>query len=545
MELKLVFLILAQLHLSRAILLETTKSSVPVEYDCDKVKFKEENFVTCVCLDGIWAFYISNINQAPQWKVFGGESKCYQMGQWVTRIKRVSHFSHKSSIRRLKDNENIFVVTNSQNWGIDLGGQRKCLYGQGPKSYCIYEIKCKQNINETLFTVGCDRNSTALRPSHCGIFEFTDDEPAVCDLREGNLKKTWKPQKLSHLSRVKRDASQSEKSPSKDMDEDFMDPNLLGRYTGDVQITDSIADYIKSAASEMLELSRVNKNGKDGNGSSKKEKTPVQALLDLANNITKITCPVISEDTFNIAINSFKLQQNDRNHLKEPYVSYTAFQRIVKALKKCQEDAQPHVFILNSDPDSCIDSRFKIAQTVSRSGLNVTLDSLPKFAIADPLRHEPLIELVWKTFLITHSYCYRYFSDYFNDHHTFTVAVMPYFSNKIQSTWFIKDGKSNVKDEQEEINPVTVAPEPLDSTLVTDPVYKTESIWYGNLLGDTAKVLEKIDHCYSASRIVSDEHPIYMYPWYMNRPPRDRTNEWRRKKRSTPNKKLSCDFNYL
>ncbi|CAG7830227.1 unnamed protein product, partial [Allacma fusca] len=52
--------------------------------------------------------------------VFGGESKCYQMGQWVTRIKRVSHFSKKSSIRRLKDNENIFVVTNSQNWEIQL-----------------------------------------------------------------------------------------------------------------------------------------------------------------------------------------------------------------------------------------------------------------------------------------------------------------------------------------------------------------------------------------------------------------------------------------
>jgi hypothetical protein len=50
--------------------------------------------------------------------------------------------------------------------------------------------------------------------------------------------------------------------------------------------------------------------------------------------------------------------------------------------------------------------------------------------------NEPLIETTWKILMNAHSYCYPRFSEYFNDHHTFTVAMMPLFSNNIQSIWY-------------------------------------------------------------------------------------------------------------
>ncbi len=48
---------------------------------------------------------------------------------------------------------------------------------------------------------------------------------------------------------------------------------------------------------------------------------------------------------------------------------------------------------------------------------------------------EPIIETVWKTLVNAHSYCYPYFSDYYNDHHSYTVSLMPLFTNEIQYLW--------------------------------------------------------------------------------------------------------------
>jgi len=49
---------------------------------------------------------------------------------------------------------------------------------------------------------------------------------------------------------------------------------------------------------------------------------------------------------------------------------------------------------------------------------------------------EPIIETVWKTFLNAHNYCFKKFSEYYNDHHTFTVALLHFFTNDIQSMWY-------------------------------------------------------------------------------------------------------------
>jgi len=48
---------------------------------------------------------------------------------------------------------------------------------------------------------------------------------------------------------------------------------------------------------------------------------------------------------------------------------------------------------------------------------------------------EPIIESVWKLFIAAHSYCYEDFSDFYNDHHLYTVFIIPVFSNAIQEIW--------------------------------------------------------------------------------------------------------------
>ena len=49
--------------------------------------------------------------------------------------------------------------------------------------------------------------------------------------------------------------------------------------------------------------------------------------------------------------------------------------------------------------------------------------------------YEPMIEIVWKIFLNAHSYCYKHFSEYYNDHHSFSVALLSLFTNEIQNIW--------------------------------------------------------------------------------------------------------------
>lgn len=91
-----------------------------------------------------------------------------------------------------------------------------------------------------------------------------------------------------------------------------------------------------------------------------------------------------------------------------------------------------------------------------------------------------------------------YFSDYFNDHHTYTVALLPLFTNEIQDVWL---NEANGKKGYDLSNP--------DTTKL-----------YGGLLGDVIGVLKDVDYCVGASRASSP------YPWFMNRPLRDASNGW-------------------
>ncbi|CAL8077228.1 unnamed protein product [Orchesella dallaii] len=118
-------------------------------------------------------------------------------------------------------------------------------------------------------------------------------------------------------------------------------------------------------------------------------------------------------------------------------------------------------------------------------------------AINDTAITEPLIETVWKMLINAHSYCYIYFTDYFNDHHTFTVALLPLFTNKIQDIW-------------------------LQGYLLGEAF--PNNVLYGGLLGDIKRVMKNVDYCTAASKQASP------YPWIINRPPRDKSNVWRKKR---------------
>lgn len=198
-----------------------------------------------------------------------------------------------------------------------------------------------------------------------------------------------------------------------------------------------------------------------------------------------------------MATTAFINLQLETFHLRETYISYPAFLRIQSALKRCVQDAKPHVFYkernvttiggggggetngtnsTGTTPSVPVEycegaddvslhihfknlGTFKILisfapqlmytsnQTLrlldptdpAPSIVNVTV---PEYATgiragngSGVVINEPLTETVWKMMVNAHSYCYTRFSDYYNDHHTFTVTMLPLFSNDIQDIW--------------------------------------------------------------------------------------------------------------
>jgi len=58
---------------------------------------------------------------------------------------------------------------------------------------------------------------------------------------------------------------------------------------------------------------------------------------------------------------------------------------------------------------------------------------------------EPIVEIAWKVFVNAHSYCFNHFSDYYNDHHSYTVSLLPFFTNEIQEIWYTSKCRVTLK----------------------------------------------------------------------------------------------------
>ena len=216
--------------------------------------------------------------------------------------------------------------------------------------------------------------------------------------------------------------------------------------------------------------------------------------------------------------------------MREPYIGYAQFERILHSLENCAKNATPFEFFMHEtvgneslicetqDPPITTGWIFDKSVGKDDAGYVRSTKEIPDYAASDPNVHEPVTELAWKMFVNTHSYCYKYFKTYYNDHHTFTVTLMPFFTNPIQDIWYANGTNyTSATNSSGALN------------------YTTTIIWYGNIFGNLSRLYWDIDKCYSASRTTYSD-----YPWYMNRPPRDFTNEWTRKKRAIDVAQAHC-----
>ncbi|CAG7836360.1 unnamed protein product, partial [Allacma fusca] len=372
-------------------------------------------------------------------------------------------------------------------------------------SYCLYQIDAPVHLAEHHFQKGCEVNSELLSSTECNEFtisEMTNEiEPIQCSLVEPLPSLRWK-----------RDLSGPNATTYEEADEDVPPTaDELAKIKGNPDMMASISKYVKNQVKELIQQSDPSKTVSIKFG--QKKQPPGQTLLRLCSNVAQKICSPVSEDTFTIALESFLTQQTSF-HLKDMYISFPAYDRILASMTECDGQAGNFMFVRN---DSLCASKppTDISQLIKRNGANKTLEILPYWALARPDAFEVVVEVVWKVFLMAHSYCFKFFNQYFNDHHTFTTTMIHFFTNQIQDIWIIdKDGK------------------PPETNEVPQGNYTTGSKWYGDLLGKAGDLLQYVDYCYRASRVpVGMKTPwSWKYPWYIRRPPRDNRNEWISKK---------------
>jgi hypothetical protein len=409
---------------------------------------------------------------------------------------------------------NSFAVTNIGDWQIktiDENYKKKtfCLLGAPNRnSYCIYKVSSQEFLAERHFERGCESDSEILSPAECKEFivpaDKHDIEPIQCSLIED----------LSSL-RHKRDAAAPNATTFEEADDDNPAPaqDQTDKIKGNPDMMASISRYVKNQVKELLEASDPSKTLPIR--TNKKKYPPGQTLLRLCSKVAQKICTPIAEDTFTIVTEAFLTQQT-AYQLKDTYISFPAYDRVLAAMTDCAAEAGNIIFVPNTT-QSCPSKLPKdISDMIKRNGANKTIPTLPDYALAKPDKFEVVVEVMWKTFLMAHSYCFKFFKQYFNDHHTFTSTLIPFFTNRIQDLWLV--------------GPATDPTAP-----VVTVNYTSDSIWYGNLLGPAGDLFRNVDYCYRASRIpVGMKTPwSWSYPWFIRRPPKDNTNEWvYRKKRS-------------
>ncbi|CAL8126102.1 unnamed protein product [Orchesella dallaii] len=293
--------------------------------------------------------------------------------------------------------------------------------------------------------------------------------------------------------------------------EDDEDKQSIGNEIGNSLMISQINGYLERVIEKLTGI-----NEEDSGGASSRSKLPAIRILNYAKQIMVKTCTVVSADFFDMAFSAFANLQLDHFQVKEPFISFSSLKRIEQALQQCLQAARPHLFYDNvtayiNNTEECYNhlpyesSNYTILYPGTDKEQNFSI-SIPDYASSTlnaTAIAEPLIESVWKMLVNAHSYCFKYFQGSFNDHHVFTVALLPMFTNKIQEIWLNGVSYDDTKTEHE------------------------KDILYGGLFGDVARVkriIADVDICVGATRAISE------YPWFINRPMRDPANSWRRKR---------------
>lgn len=144
-------------------------------------------------------------------------------------------------------------------------------------------------------------------------------------------------------------------------------------------------------------------------------------LLFITRDVMKKICPLQKPEYFDMITDVFLQIQKKIFRWKEPYVKTLDFKRIEAALTACRESAKPLV----TSGKSCTET--------PEASPAPALVPMPKTLKSDG--YEPIIESVWKILVSAHSFCYKNFNQFFNDHHKFTTIMFPFFTNEIHHHW--------------------------------------------------------------------------------------------------------------
>ena len=272
------------------IILENTRSAGPVDHgDCEYLEFEPASFVTCVCLEGIWAFRVSDIDGMHQWRILAGKETCFHLNEWVTQIQKISNKTIDASIKRIGVS-NTFVVVNKEDWEVDSSYDDR---GNGPicfpaplelNSYCLYSLPMGVRIFERSIKKECSTRSFILKEIECQKISFpssTDSGSPACELMPP----------IQELLRKKRQAppaaGQAAQPPPEDEDE--RTPEDLAKRVGNPDMMGFITDYVVKRVSTLIDDSnRAASGGQKAIRRKQERSTPTQLLLELCNSIGQV-----------------------------------------------------------------------------------------------------------------------------------------------------------------------------------------------------------------------------------------------------------------
>ncbi|CAL8142212.1 unnamed protein product [Orchesella dallaii] len=202
----------------------------------------------------------------------------------------------------------------------------------------------------------------------------------------------------------------------------------------------------------------------------------VKKLLTVHADIMKKICPLVPVSIFDILTSTFMGILTKGFRWREPYVEQTHYLRILTALTLCKDSAAPMKF-KTVQPCSMKGSEFIIlTDKDSKGDVNVPLQ-IPEVFKSE--NFEPVIESTWKTFTSVHSYCFKDFSDQFQDHHKYTTLMMGLFTNQLHDIWMRN---------------------------------KTVPVEYAGVLGNIAETMGELEKCTVGARMNSE------YPFHLTRP---------------------------
>ena len=270
------------------IIIENTKSAGPVDHgDCDYLEFEPELFVTSACLEGIWAFRVSDIDGIYKWRIVGGKDTCFPLNEWVTQIQKIANKTTEPAIKRIGVS-NTFVVVNKEDWEVDSSYDES---GRGPicfpaplqlKTYCIYNLPVGVKIFEPSMKKECSTRSYIQKEVECQKISFPSSmgsgSPA-CELLPP----------IQESMRKKRQAPPAGPAAQSEPDEDERTSDDMAKRMGDREMMSFITDYVvKRVATLIDDSNRAASGGQKPVRRQKERSTPTQLLLEICNSIGQV-----------------------------------------------------------------------------------------------------------------------------------------------------------------------------------------------------------------------------------------------------------------